>query len=183
MTDPASVRRQLASKWWLFTLDGVILLLMGLLLAFTQLVAAKAFLEVVGIMLIIGAIIGIFTAAQATSAGSSSAFSWFTPIVACAIGVFLLADPEQSIRVVVWVVGLGTLLVGALQLSAGLGLVGHQGRGLLIGLGLLSLIAGILMISNPLVTAWVLSIFFGVQFILTGIYRIGAANQLRNLAA
>ena len=182
MTDPTSVRRELASKWWLFAFDGVVLVLMGLLLVCTQLVAAKAFLEVVGILLIIGAIIGIFASAQATSAGSASAVRWFTPIIACALGVFLLADPEQSIKVVVWVVGICTLLLGALQLSAGLGLVGHQARGLLITMGILGLIAGLLMITNPLITAWVLSIFFGIQFIFTGIYRIGAATQLRNLA-
>ena len=48
--------------------------------------------------------------------------------------------------------------------------------------GILGLIAGLLMITNPLITAWVLSIFFGIQFIFTGIYRIGAAAQLRNLS-
>lgn len=181
MTETISVRRNLASKWWLFALDGFILTLMGLLLCFTQLVAAQAFLEVVGLMLIIGSIIGVYVSAQATSAGSASAIRWITPIIGCALGLFLLADPEQSIKMLAWIFGLGTLLVGALQLSAGLGLVGHQGRGLMITLGILALIAGFVMMSNPLFTAHILSIFFGIQFFLTGVFRIGGAFQLRKL--
>ncbi|MCH2144209.1 MAG: DUF308 domain-containing protein [Phycisphaerales bacterium] len=181
MTDIASVRRELASKWWLFTLDGLILVVMGGLLACTQLVAATAFIEIVGIMLLIGAIIGIFTAAQATSAGSTSATRWMPAIIAAALGIFLLADPTGSIKAIAWVFGLGTLLLGALQLSAGLGLVGHQARGVFIVLGLLALIAGFIMMSNPLLTAWVLSIFFGIQFILTGLFRIGMASKLRRI--
>jgi uncharacterized membrane protein HdeD (DUF308 family) len=181
VTETASVRRELSSKWWLFTLDGLILVILGILLACTQLVAATAFIEIVGIMLIIGAIIGIFTSAQASSAGSASAVRWVTPIIACALGILLLADPTQSIKVLAWVIGLGTLLVGALQLSAGLGLVGHQARGLMIGLGALGVVAGFIMMSNPLLTAWILSIFFGIQFIFTGLFRIAAANQLRHL--
>ncbi len=181
MTDIASVRRELASKWWLFTLDGIILVIMGGLLACTQLVAATAFIQVVGILLIIGAIIGIFTSAQATSAGSTSTTRWMPAIIAAALGIFLLADPTDSVKTITWVIGLGTLLLGALQLSAGLGLVGHHARGLFIFLGALALVAGFVMMSNPLLTAWVLCIFFGIQFILTGLFRIGAANQLRRL--
>ena len=183
MTETISVRRNLASKWWLFALDGLLVTLMGLLLCFTQLVAAKAFLEIVGLVLIIASIIGAYVSAQASSAGSVSAMRWMTPVIGCALGVFLFADPEHSIRMLAWIFGLGTLLVGALQLSAGLGMAGHQARGLMITLGILALIAGFVMMSNPLLTARILTIFFGIQFVLTGVLRIGASMQLRSLDA
>ena len=51
----------------------------------------------------------------------------------------------------------------------------------MITLGILALIAGFVMMSNPLFTAHILSIFFGIQFFLTGVFRIGGAFQLRKL--
>lgn len=183
MTETVRAQNDLAARWWLFVVDGVILVVMGILLVATQLVAAQLFIEIVGFFLIIGAIIGIFATAQASTAGSASGIRWAMPIIACAIGILLLADPVGSIKILVWIIGLATLLVGALQLSAGLGLVGHEARGLLIGLGILGLITGLLMMFYPEIAAWVLSIFFGIQFIFAGMFRIGAASQLRRLSS
>ena len=47
MTTNANVRQALASKWWIFMLDGCILFLMGLLLVATQQSGAVAFISVV----------------------------------------------------------------------------------------------------------------------------------------
>ena len=182
MNEPTDVRNELASKWWLFMLDGCILVLMGVLLIFTQLNGAIAFIEIVGYLLIFGAILGVFALAQEASAGASLAARWFMPIIACGIGIVLIVDPGQSLQALVMIIGIATLVVGAVQLAAGLGFVGHPSRGLLIGLGILSLIAGMLMLLFPLVAAWVLSIFFGVQFLFCGFVRLAAAAHMRKLA-
>ena len=163
-------------------LDGCILILMGVLLLVTQIRGAVAFIEIVGFLLIIGALIGVFTLAQESSAGSSSTVRWFMPIIAGAIGIVLIVDPGQSLQALVMVIGIATLLVGAVQLAVGLGFQGHSSRGILLSLGILGIIAGILMLSFPLIAAWVLSIFFGVQFLFAGIIRLAAASQLRRLA-
>ena len=104
------------------------------------------------------------------------------PIIAGAIGIVLIVDPGQSLQALVMVIGIATLLVGAVQLAVGLGFQGHSSRGILLSLGILGIIAGILMLSFPLIAAWVLSIFFGVQFLFAGIIRLAAASQLRRLA-
>ena len=49
-------------------------------------------------------------------------------------------------------------------------------------MGVLSILAGILMLLFPLAAAWVLTIFFGVQFIIAGWIQLGQANQLRRIA-
>jgi len=164
-------------------IDGIVLLLMGILLIFTQLNGAIAFIQVVGYLLIFGAILGVFALAQEASAGAHLAARWFLPIIAGGIGLILVVDPGQSLQALVMIIGIATLLVGAIQLAAGLGFVGHPSRGLLIFLGILGLVAGIIMLLNPLLAAWILSIFFGVQFLFAGILRMTAANQLRKLAA
>ncbi|MBB49083.1 MAG: hypothetical protein CMJ33_11210 [Phycisphaerae bacterium] len=182
MTTNANVRQALASKWWIFMLDGCLLILMGLMLVLTQLNGAVAFISVVGYLLVFGAIIGVFAAGQQASAGANSAMRWFLPVIAGGIGLVLIIDPGQSIEVIVTLLGFATLLIGAMQFAAGLGLARHGARGILITVGLLGILAGIVMLLFPLAAAWVLTIFFGVQFILAGWIQLGQANQLRRIA-
>lgn len=182
MTKTPGIEQALASRWGLFVADGVAMVVMGLLLLATQLVAAAAFVQVAGAFLIFGAVLGVFSAGQAASAGSPSALRWFLPLFAGAIGILLLSDPTKSIELVSWIFGMVMLVSGAMQLSAGLAFAGHRSRGLLIALGVLGVISGLLVMIYPLIAAWVLAIFFGVQFLFTGFYRIGAAMQLRRLA-
>ena len=182
MTTNANVRQALASKWWIFMLDGCLLILMGLMLVMTQLNGAVAFISVVGYLLVFGAIIGVFAAGQQASAGVNSAMRWFLPVIAGGIGLVLIIDPGQSIEVIVTLLGFATLLIGAMQFAAGLGLARHGARGILITVGLLGILAGIMMLLFPLAAAWVLTIFFGVQFIFAGWIQLGQANQLRRIA-
>ncbi len=107
---------------------------------------------------------------------------WFYPIIAAGLGLVLIIDPGQSIEVIVTLLGFATLLIGAMQLAAGLGLAGHGARGILITMGLLSILAGIMMLLFPMAAAWVLTIFFGIQFIIAGWIQMGQAIQLRRIA-
>ena len=173
--------QNLASKWWIFMLDGCLLFLMGILLLVAPYTAAVAFISLVGYLLILGAIIGVFAAAQESSEGASSAIRWFMPIIASGIGIVLILDPGQSVEILVTLVGIATLIAGALQVAAGIGLSGHQARGLLIVMGVFSFVAGILMLLYPPVMIVVLSIFFGIQFLFAGAYQIAASGRLRKL--
>ena len=103
-------------------------------------------------------------------------------MIAAGIGLVLIIDPGQSIEVIVTLLGFATLLIGAMQLAAGLGLARHGARGILITMGLLSIVAGIMMLLFPLAAAWVLTIFFGIQFLVAGWIQLGQANQLRRIA-
>jgi uncharacterized membrane protein HdeD (DUF308 family) len=103
------------------------------------------------------------------------------PIIASGIGIVLILDPGQSVEILVTLVGIATLIAGALQVAAGIGLSGHQARGLLIVMGVFSFVAGILMLLYPPVMIVVLSIFFGIQFLFAGAYQIAASGRLRKL--
>ena len=127
-----------------------------------------------------GAIISVFAAGQQASAGANSAMKWFRRHRRHRS--HLIIDPGQSIEVIVTLLGFATLLIGAMQFAAGLGLARHGARGILITVGLLGILAGIVMLLFPLAAAWVLTIFFGVQFIFAGWVQLGQANQLRRIA-
>ena len=112
---------------------------------------------------------------------AASAIRWFMPVIAAGIGLVLILDPGQSLDIMVTLLGIATLLVGAMQVAAGIGLSGHQARGILIVMGIVSFVAGIFMLLVPGLMILVLSIFFGVQFIFAGVYQIAASNRLRSL--
>ena len=105
MTTNANVRQALASKWWIFMLDGCLLILMGLLLVSTQLNGAVAFIS---------------WSATCWSSVRSSASSppgrrpaqeptprcdGSYPVIAAGIGLVLIIDPGQSIEVIVTLLG------------------------------------------------------------------------------
>ena len=174
-------RQNLSAKWWIFLIDGCLMLLMGVLLLIAPYEMPAAFVTIVGYLLILGAIIGVFAAGQESSAGAGSAIRWFMPVIAAGIGLVLILDPGQSLDIMVTLLGIATLLVGAMQVAAGIGLSGHQARGMLIVMGIASFVAGILMLLVPGLMIVVLSIFFGVQFIFAGVYQITVSNRLRSL--
>ena len=174
-------RQNLSAKWWIFMLDGCLMLLMGVLLLIAPYEMPAAFVTIVGYLLILGAIIGMFAAGQESSAGAAYAIRWFMPVIAAGIGLVLILDPKQSVEIMVSLLGIATLLVGAMQVAAGIGLSGHQGRGVLIVMGIASFIAGIFMLVLPDLMILVLSIFFGVQFVFAGVYQIAASNRMRSM--
>lgn len=173
--------QNLASKWWIFMLDGCLLFLMGILLLITPYYTVSAFITIIGYLMVLGAIIGIFAAAQETSQGAASAIRWFMPIIAAGIGIILIIDPVQSIEIMVTLVGIVVLIAGAMQVAAGIGLPGHQARGLLIVMGIFSFIAGILMLTYPALMIWVLTILFGIQFVIAGCFQVAASIRLSRL--
>ncbi len=90
------------------------------------------------------------------------------------IGVFFVASPHETLSTFAVIGGIFLLVDGVLAIVGSVFGRG-EGRGLLALIGVLSAIAGLVLIKKPFGTLAVLLLIFGVWFIVAGVVRFVAA--------
>ena len=89
-------------------------------------------------------------------------------------GIFFVASPHESLSTFAVIAGIFLLFDGALVIAASI--FGHgEGRGLLAVIGVLSAIAGLILIKHPFDTLIVFTMIVGIWFVVAGIVRFVVA--------
>ena len=120
-------------------------------------------------------------ASSSESASDASVLSWFLIVVGLltlAVGVFFVASPHETLKVFTVIGGILLLVDGLLAIIGAL--VGvSESRGLLAMVGVLSVIAGVVLIKKPFQTLLVLVVILGIWLVVVGIARFVSAFSLR----
>jgi uncharacterized membrane protein HdeD (DUF308 family) len=95
----------------------------------------------------------------------------FFGVVSLGVGIFFIASPHETLATFTVIAGIFLLLDGALAIIASIFGKG-EGRGLLATIGVLSFIAGLLLIKHPFNTLIVFVMIIGVWFVVSGIVRV-----------
>ena len=90
------------------------------------------------------------------------------------VGVFFVASPHETLSTFTVIAGIFLLVDGVLAIIASIFGRG-EGRGLLATIGVLSAIAGLVLIKKPFGTLVVFVLIFGVWLIVAGVVRFVAA--------
>jgi uncharacterized membrane protein HdeD (DUF308 family) len=91
-------------------------------------------------------------------------------VLTLAVGVFLVADPEETLKVFTVIFGIFLLIDGVLALVAAvLGRV--ESRALLSVVGVVSAIAGLILIKKPFQSLTVLIVILGIWLVVAGVAR------------
>ena len=111
------------------------------------------------------------------SASDARVLSWFLIVVGLltlAVGVFFVASPHETLKVFTVIGGILLLVDGLLAIIGAL--VGvSESRGLLAMVGVLSVIAGVVLIKKPFQTLLVLVVILGIWLVVVGIARFVSA--------
>jgi uncharacterized membrane protein HdeD (DUF308 family) len=100
--------------------------------------------------------------------------SILTGVIAIVLGILLLTMPEASLATVIWLFGLMVIAYGVIRALAGLmGRMESRSAGI-VG-GLLAIVAGVLVIAWPGLTALTLLYIIAGWAIFTGVVEIGGA--------
>ncbi len=91
-------------------------------------------------------------------------------LAALGVGIFFVVSPHETLTTFAVVAGIFLLVDGALALIASLFGRG-EGRGLLAVIGVLSVIAGLILIKHPFNTLVVFTMIVGVWFVVAGVVR------------
>ena len=120
-------------------------------------------------------------ASSSESASDASVLSWFLIVVGLltlAVGVFFVASPHETLKVFTVIGGILLLVDGLLAIIGAL--VGvSESRGLLAMVGVLSVIAGVVLIKKPFQTLLVLVVILGIWLVVVGIARFVSAFSRR----
>jgi uncharacterized membrane protein HdeD (DUF308 family) len=92
-------------------------------------------------------------------------------VITFGIGVFFVVEPHETLKVFTVIAGIFLLVDGALALIGAI--VGiRESRGVLAMLGILSIIAGLVLIKKPFGTLVVFTLIVGVWFVVAGATRL-----------
>src|SRR5271155_2486482 len=92
------------------------------------------------------------------------------------VGIFFVASPHESLSTFTVIAGIFLLVDGVLAIVGSIFGRG-EGRGTLAMIGVLSAIAGLVLIKKPFGTLVVFILIFGVWFIVAGVVRFVAAFE------
>ena len=103
---------------------------------------------------------------------------WWLPVlfgvVTLGVGLFFVVSPHETLSTFTVIAGIFLLVDGVLAIFGSIFGEG-DGRGLLALIGVLSAIAGLVLIKKPFDTLVVFTLIFGVWFIVSGIVRFVVA--------
>jgi uncharacterized membrane protein HdeD (DUF308 family) len=103
---------------------------------------------------------------------------WWIPalfgVAALGVGLFLVFSPHETLSTFTVIVGIFLLVDGVIALIGSV-LGRGEGRWLLALIGVLSAIAGLVLIKKPFETLVVFAIIVGIWFVVAGIVRFVAA--------
>lgn len=99
-------------------------------------------------------------------------------------GVVVIVRPGESLWFLAVVVGISIIVTGVLQIAVAAmdrDVIAHWG--LLVFLGLLSVVVGVMAIVWPQITVLVLALLIGIRLIIWGVVQLAVAFQIRSLTA
>jgi uncharacterized membrane protein HdeD (DUF308 family) len=115
---------------------------------------------------------------MSTSAGERFGSLWWLVILfgiaVFGVGVFFVISPHETLTTFTVIAGILLLVDGVVAIVASIFGRG-EGRGLLAMIGVLSAIAGLVLIKKPFGTLVVFVLIFGVWLIVAGVVRLVAA--------
>jgi uncharacterized membrane protein HdeD (DUF308 family) len=111
---------------------------------------------------------------MAANADNYARWVWYSllifGILTFAVGVFFIVDPDETLKVFTVILGIFLVIDGVLAMVAAVVARG-EGRGLLALIGVLSVIAGIVLIEEPFGALHIFVLIIGIWFIIAGIAR------------
>ncbi len=182
-SDPADMVVRVGRHWGWILAFGVVTLLTGV----AALVWPGRTLVVVAVLFGIQLIVtGIFRFAAAFA---SDDVTGGTRVLLAVLGVFSLIIGLYAVRHVLitllalaLLLGIFWIISGAVELFTALSHRGMRGRGWTATMGILSILAGIVVLVYPSITLLVLAVVLGVWLLVFGAMQIILAFQIRSLA-
>ena len=171
-----------ARHWgWLLTF-GILSVLLGIVLLVwpgrTVLVVAV----LLGAYLFVSGIFQLIAAFATTEAPGG--FRWLTGIsgaFSIILGIFALRSWTHAVAILLLLIAFGFLFRGIAELVEGIADKGMPGRGWLIFMGIIGIVAGVVVLLYPGDSLVVLAVLSGIWLIVLGVMEIVGAFRLRSV--
>jgi uncharacterized membrane protein HdeD (DUF308 family) len=182
MNDIIMTEKSLLTKhWWALAVRGICAIILGILAIAWSSLFAGALILIFGIYFLAQGVFVLFTAADMRKEEHRGSLI-LGGLLSIAAGIIIFALPGVVLGLMIWIVAFWALVTGILEIAATLKVPsGTGGKGLLFLSGILSVIIGLFLLTNPegglLAVLWLI----GIYAILAGLTILGLAFQLRKL--
>ena len=167
----------LASSWQSTLVIGVLTLILGIIVSFHPTGSLNVIAVLFGVLMILSGIFHLIRVFDPEEL--NRVWAGISGLLFIVIGVILIRHLHLTRALIglfigiTWIVqGLGALIAGAAGGARG-------GRGWWIAFGLVSIVAGIVVVATPTSSLNVLAVLLGIWFIIMGIFEIAGGFMLR----
>lgn len=173
------VRHQLHEnrKWYLSL--GVLLTLFGVFLLLSLPFAALSVVFIFGVLMMIGGVLHFIAAFKIFSGG----FRWFWALFGLlylAAGYYAFTTPVKTAIVLTNILAVVLIIAGVIRMFNALLFRVMQGWGWTFLSGLLTFIAGVVILISPDAPFWVLGLFLAVDILFQGINYLSFASYIKH---
>ncbi len=164
--------------WGASLFVGIVTALLGLLVTVLPTQSLTVITVLLGVLLIIS---GIYQLVRVFDSGESQrVWHGLAALLFIVIGVVLIRHLHLSFAIIGLVIGITWIVQGISALMSGIAVRGASGAGWLIFFGVISLLAGIVVVSAPVSSVTALAVLAGIWFIVMGVLEIVGAFALRS---
>jgi len=174
---PSAASWMLASSWQSTLVIGVLTLILGIIVSFHPTGSLNVIAVLFGVLMILSGIFHLIRVFDPEEL--NRVWAGISGLLFIVIGVILIRHLHLTRALIglfigiTWIVqGLGALIGGAAGGARG-------GRGWWIAFGLVSIVAGIVVVATPTSSLNVLAVLLGIWFIIMGIFEIAGGVMLR----
>jgi uncharacterized membrane protein HdeD (DUF308 family) len=177
---PQSEIAWLALGWQAAFVMGAISFVLGLIVAFQPTASLNVIAVLLGILLIAS---GIYHIVEAFDGGERGrVWRGIAGILLIVGGVILIRHLHLSVGLIGLVIGTIWIVQGLLTLFAGIAVGRGPARWLPVVFGVVSLIAGIVVVSTPVAAVTTLATLIGIWFVVMGVFEMLGALAARRVS-
>jgi uncharacterized membrane protein HdeD (DUF308 family) len=168
----------LAASWQATLVVGTLTLIIGLVVSFHPTGSLNVVAVLLGILMILS---GIFHLIRMFDSNEMHrVWLGIAGLMFIVVGVVLIRHLDLSRAVIGLVIGITWIVQGLTALIGGVAGDVREGRAWWIAFGVVSIIAGLVVVSAPASSLNVLAVLLGIWFVIMGIFEIIGALMLRH---
>jgi len=171
--------REATQGWWLVALVGALSLVVGIVVLFKPGDSLATLAVITGIFLLVDGILELI--ASIFGGTQSRGLVAILGVITAIVGVLLIRHPVQGVTFVALLLGLWLITIGVIRIVEAFEVVAHRGWGVFAGV--IELVAGIVIVSNPHIGYTTLAILVGIGFIINGAGMLGLGWAMHSVRA
>jgi uncharacterized membrane protein HdeD (DUF308 family) len=176
--DARDVLGKIGESWGWVLAFSILTLILGIMVMAWPHATVKLVALLFGLQLLIGGIFALVRAFTNSGEGSRVLLA-VLGVLGILVGIFVLRHLFQTVVILVLLLGVYWVLHGVIEFFVAVDHKGAPGRGVSITMGILSFIAGVIVLSWPAPTLLVLVWVLGVWLVVYGLIGIVGAFMVR----
>lgn len=167
-------------SWQVTLFMGLVSFVLGIIVAFHPSTSLNVIAVLVGILFLASGVFQLIRALDSTA--SHRAWAAVVGLAFIVIGVVLIRHLHVTRVLIALLIGVIWILQGVVELMVGLTHTDRRGAGWAVVFGIVSLIAGIVLVAWPSSSVVALTIILGVWFAILGVLQVLGALVMRHIS-